>query len=242
MLIHIHESSVGEFLTLFEIQTRYSNEMPKRIRSYAAFAEAKYNLPVYPVLINILPYNQTIPSCYESTFMDIYARQDYRVINLWEVSAEQVLSENLTALMPFIPAMQGGKNEKLVQQAQSRLQLDETLRNDGKLGDMQPALSLFTEAIFGKGKSKQILRWTMLDIIVESPLYQEIQLDGRKTGEEILLSKILTRKFGVLDELTTASLRKLSLDETESLAESIFDLETKEDLTKWLDAKEPSVN
>jgi Domain of unknown function (DUF4351) len=80
------------------------------------------------------------------------------------------------------------------------------------------------------------------DIIVESPLYQEIQLDGRKTGEEILLSKILTRKFGVLDELTTASLRKLSLDETESLAESIFDLETKADLTKWLDSKEPSVN
>jgi hypothetical protein len=73
-------------------------------------------------------------------------------------------------------------------------------------------------------------------------LYQEIQLDGRKTGEEILLSKILTRKFGVLDELTTASLRKLSLDETESLAESIFDLETKADLTKWLDSKEPSVN
>jgi predicted transposase YdaD len=107
---------------------------------------------------------------------------------------------------------------------------------------MQMALSLFTEAIFGKGKSKQILRWTMLDIIVESPLYQEIQLDGRKTGEEILLSKILTRKFGVLDELTTASLRKLSLDETESLAESIFDLETKADLTKWLDSKEPSVN
>ena len=61
MLIHIHESSVGEFLTLFEIQTRYSAEMPKRIRSYSAFAEAKYNLPVYPILINILPYMEFLP-------------------------------------------------------------------------------------------------------------------------------------------------------------------------------------
>jgi predicted transposase YdaD len=234
MLIHIHQSSVGEFLTLFEIQTRYSNEMPKRIRSYAAFAEAKYNLPVYPVLINILPYNQPIPSCYESTFMDIYARQDYRVINLWEVSAEQVLSENLTALMPFIPAMQGGKNEKLVQQAQSRLQLDETLRNNGKLGDMQMALSLFTEAIFGKGKSKQILRWTMLDIIVESPLYQEIQLDGRKYESHEFLLKLVKGRFGKVEKPVTETIKTLTVEQAENLGVKLFKIETIEEFKMWL--------
>ncbi len=242
MLILVHESSIGEFLTLFEVQTRYSVEMPKRIRAYAAFAEAKYDLPVFPILINILPYQQTIPTCYESNFLGIYARQDYRVINLWEIEAEQILEENLTALMPFLPAMKGGKNEKLVQQAQAQLQLDKNLRDTGKLGDMQMALSLFTEAIFGKGKSREILRWTMLDIIVESPLYQEIQLDGAKIESRKILLKQFTRKFGTLEAMTIESIRKLSLEDAESLAEAIFDIETRNDLDKWLDERDKTVN
>lgn len=240
-LIRVHESSAGEFLTLFEIQTRYSPEMPKRMRAYAALAEAKYDLPVYPILINILPYNQIIPARYERQFLDVYARQDYRIINLWEVSAEQVLRENLIAVMPFLPAMRGGKDEAKIQQVQAKLQLDEDLRNTGNLGDMQMALSLFTEAVLGKGKSKQILRWTMLDIIVESPLYQEIQMEGaalgRKEESQKILSKMLTRKFGTLDESVKENLKRTSLEDDELLAEEIFDLETKADLEKWFDGR-----
>ena len=76
------------------------------------------------------------------------------------------------------------------------------------------------------------------DIIVESPLYQEIQLDGRKDELKKILAKQFTRKFGALDEFILSSLQKLSLEVAENLAESIFDLETKEDLAKWLDSIE----
>ena len=48
-------SSEGEFLILNEIQLRYQEKMPLRMRAYAALAQERYNLPVYPVLINILP-------------------------------------------------------------------------------------------------------------------------------------------------------------------------------------------
>lgn len=234
MLIHIHQSSVGEFLTLFEIQTRYSEEMPKRIRSYAAFAEAKYDLPVFPILINILPTQQDIPTCYESNFMGIYARQDYRVINLWEVSAEQILRENQTALLPFLPTMQGGKDEKLVQQAQAQLQLDETLRNSGKLGDMQMVLSLFTEAIFGKGKARQILRWTMLDIIVESPLYQEIQNDAKKENSREFLLKLVKSRFGRLEKSVTNEINTLTVEQAEDLGVKLFNIQTIDEFKIWL--------
>lgn len=44
----------GEFLVLNELQLRYTPNMPRRMRVYAALAEEKYNLPVYPVLVNIL--------------------------------------------------------------------------------------------------------------------------------------------------------------------------------------------
>jgi predicted transposase YdaD len=91
----------GEFLVLTELQLRYQAAMPLRMRAYPALAEEKYKLPVYPVLVNILPpaCNVVIPDRYERNFMGLQTRQDYRVINLWQVEAEMVFAENLTALM-----------------------------------------------------------------------------------------------------------------------------------------------
>ncbi len=67
--------------------------MPRRMRAYVALAEEKYKLPTYPVLVNILQEgNAEIPTRYESELAGIIARQDYRVINFWEVDVEIVLA------------------------------------------------------------------------------------------------------------------------------------------------------
>lgn len=51
--------------------------MPKRMRAYAALAEEKYNLPTYPVVVNILKEgNIEIPTSYQSDFARLWARQD----------------------------------------------------------------------------------------------------------------------------------------------------------------------
>jgi hypothetical protein len=57
--------------------------MPLRIRAYTALAEEKYKLPVYPVLINILPNSKSekISNFYQSEFMGIKAR----VLTLWKI-------------------------------------------------------------------------------------------------------------------------------------------------------------
>ncbi len=251
-LILVNHSSVGKFLTLFEMQTRYSPEMPKRMRVYAALAEAKYDLPVYPVLINILPYYSEIPSSFTNEFLGLHVRQDYRVINLWEISAEQILSQNLTALIPFIPAMAGGKDEDLLLRAQAHLQLDETLRNNQKLGDLQTALSLFGHAFLEDAVASRVFRWRILDmdIIIESPLYQEIMRRGRTRGREEgveegrqegrqeelrnVLTKLLNRKFGVVSEAVHGEIEMLSIEQAESLVEAILDFEKPEDLQNWL--------
>lgn len=73
-------------MVLNELQLRYQPQMPRRMRAYAGLAEEKYNLPIYPVLINLLKVsNAEIPSTYTSNVAGLQARQDYRVINLWEV-------------------------------------------------------------------------------------------------------------------------------------------------------------
>lgn len=84
VLLKVTSPEKGTFLILNELQLKYKKEMPLRMRAYTALAEEKYHLPVYPVLINILPHsiNKTIPNTYESEFEGIKSYQNYRVINL----------------------------------------------------------------------------------------------------------------------------------------------------------------
>ncbi|NEO49014.1 MAG: Rpn family recombination-promoting nuclease/putative transposase, partial [Moorea sp. SIO4A3] len=119
----------SEFLILNELQLRYDQNMPQRMRNYVALAEEKYNLSAYPVLINILPppATVTIVDCYDREFMGLKARQDYRVINLWEVEAELVLEQPLPPLFPFVPILFGGGSESKLRSAVQALRADQTL-------------------------------------------------------------------------------------------------------------------
>ena len=129
VLVKAFAPQEGEFLLLNELQLRYTTRMPRRMRAYAALAEERYDLPVYPVLVNLLPppASTTIAPGYESHFMDLRAIQDYRIINLWEVEAELAFQSTLTALLPFVPIMKGGVEEKLIQQAVQVLRSNEQL-------------------------------------------------------------------------------------------------------------------
>ncbi len=181
-----------------ELQLYYTGKLPRRIRAYAGLAEEKYQLPVYPVLMNILQSSYAnIPQGYFSEFAGLQARQDYRVINLWEVNAEIVFERSLTTLLPFVPILKGGGAESTVQEA---LRL---LRSDEKLSDLETLLAFFATFVLESSVVQQIMRWDMA-VLQKSPWYQEILNQGVKQGreegrEEGLLSAIalgLELKFG----------------------------------------------
>ncbi|MDH6100745.1 hypothetical protein NWP21_18265 [Anabaenopsis sp. FSS-46] len=98
--------------------------MPVRIYAYNALAKENYNLPVYPVLVNILPNSQReiIPNFYEAEFREIKSYQNYHVINLWEIDVNLVFENKLSSLLPFVPILKGGGNEKIVRKAVVELQ------------------------------------------------------------------------------------------------------------------------
>jgi predicted transposase YdaD len=93
-----------------------------------------------------------------------------------------------------------------------------------------------------------------MDIIIESPLYQEIMRRGRTRGREEgveegpqegrqegrqeelrnVLTKLLNRKFGVVSEAVHGEIEMLSIEQAESLVEAILDFEKPEDLQNWL--------
>jgi predicted transposase YdaD len=225
ILLKVTSPETGEFLLLNELQLRYNSQIPRRMRAYTALAEEKYQVPVYPVLINILPHlrNPQIPSCYESSFQDIRAYQDYRVINLWEVEVEMVFQQNLRSLLPFVPILKGGGEQQVVQQALQEL------RADQELSELEPLLSFFASFVLELPVVQEIMRWDMA-VLRESPWYQQILQEG----EVKLVLRQLNRRLGTLDEALEQQIRGLSLEQLERLAEELLEFSTVQELENWL--------
>lgn len=178
VLVRATSPQYGEFIVLNELQLRYKPEMPKRMRAYAALAEEKYNLPTYPVLVNILKESDVeIPTSYESQFAGLQARQDYRVINLWEVDVEIAFTQPVPSLLPFVPILKGGAEESTVQRA---LQI---LRADEQLSQLEIVMAFFATFVLDSALVQQIMRWDMA-VLRESPWYQQILREGEQRGEE----------------------------------------------------------
>jgi predicted transposase YdaD len=195
VLIRAYSPQDGEFLVLNELQLRYTSRMPRRMLAYAALAAEKYELPVYPVLINILQPSPDIEiaTSYQSQFRGLYTRQDYRVINLWEVEAQVVFEQSITSLIPFVPVLKGGGEESIVRQALQMLRMQEPLN------ELEPLLAFFASFVLDTRLVQQIMRWDMA-VLEQSPWYQEIFRAGEQQGiQQEILSGIalgLEVKFG----------------------------------------------
>ncbi len=143
------------------------------MRAYAALAEEKYQLPTYPVLINILKTSDTqIPTRYESNVAGLQARQDYRVINLWEVDVNIAFEQPLPSLLPFVPILKGGEDESKIREALRILQADE------QLNQLETVLAFFATFVIHSALVQQIMRWDMT-VLRESPWYQEFYKKGK---------------------------------------------------------------
>lgn len=241
VLLRVNSPEHGTFLVLNEIQLRYTNRMPLRVRAYTALAEERYNLPVYPVLVNILPNseNQAIPNAYRSHFLDIEASQTYRVINLWEVDVNLVFRDRLSTLLPFVPILQGGNETDIVRQAVRELRANERLQ------ELEPLLAFFASFVLESAVIREILRWDMA-VLRESPWYQEILKEGIQIGIEQgiergardakleLVLQLLSDRFGDLDATQHQRIENLSESQLNQLARQVLHFNNLNDLDTWL--------
>ncbi len=189
------------------------------MRAYAALAEEKYNLPTYPVLVNILKEGNTeIPTCYQSDFAGLQVRQDYRVINLWEIDVEIAFQEHISALIPFVPILKGGAEESIVQRA---LQI---LHSDHQLSELETVMAFFASFVLDSALIRQIMRWDMA-ILSESPWYQQILKEGEQRGIQQGMQQGLQR--GILLSIEMSLELKFGAEGLELLPEisQISDLE-----------------
>ena len=166
----------GRFLALTEIQLRHDPDMPRRMRAYAALAEEKYHLPVYPIVIYLLPPPEgaEIATRFYQEFMGLVAQQDFCVVKVWEIDPWAVLRKQVLTLAPFVPLMRDA--DEAAVRASAAL-----LRQQPGLEDLDSVLAFFASLRFGSEEVKRMMDW-MIELVRETPLYQEILEEGLQEG------------------------------------------------------------
>ena len=234
VLLKARSPRFGTFLIVNEIQFRPDARMPLRLRAYAALAEERYGLNVYPAVVNILPLSpaDAAVTSYHSEFMGLIAHQDYRVINLWEVEAGQVLEQNWTTLLPFVPVLKGGDDEVAIGKALA------LLRADKQLAEMEPLLAFFATFVMTPEEVRKMMRWNMT-MLRESPWYSEIEKEGLERGlrqglelgieqgleqgQTEMLLRVLGRRFGPLPADFETRIRALHSQQLTQLLDVALD-------------------
>ncbi|HBY97399.1 MAG TPA: hypothetical protein DEP84_26245 [Chloroflexi bacterium] len=212
------------FLIANEIQLRPDRRMAARLRAYAALAEERYELLVYPVVVNILPPapRVEIAASYHSECQGLVAHQDFKVINLWQEDVNLVFERHLTTLLPFVPVLKGGQDEAVLSRAVTLLRADEAISG------LEPLLAFFASFVLESEVVRRIMRWDMA-VLRESPWYAEILQEGieqgreqgreqgieqgREQGQMEMLLHILRRRFGPLPPDLVARIGDLRLDQ-----------------------------
>lgn len=252
VLVRARSPQHGDFLVLNELQLRYTSRMPRRMRAYAALAEERYELPVFPVLVNILPPppSMAIADRYESEFMGLRARQDYRVLNLWTVDVEVVFRKPLPPLLPFVPVLKGGDEEPMVRRALRKLRAEE------RLSELEPLLAFFASFVLESRLVQQIMRWDMA-VLRESPWYQEILEEGLERGRQQGLQqglqeglqqglqqgaqrqllRVLEHRFGPVPPEVRTRLRGLDVAQLEALIDAALDGQSLDEFLDHLPAE-----
>jgi len=219
VLIKAESPEHGEFLILNEWQLYYDRGIDYRITAYAGLGREKFRLPVYPVLVNILrPSPETeIGKSFQSNFMGLQARQDYRVINLWEVDAEVAFSESLAALLPLAPVMKGGKKETVLRRAAVALEGEE------RFSDLQQLLGIFATFVFGVDLVERVMS-LQAEALRASPWAELFKQQGQQEEALRMLMRLVRRRFGEVPESLPTTMRSLSVEELEELGDLFVDV------------------
>lgn len=227
-LLQVYNPQDGHFLALTELEFNPKPRTPTRLTAYAALAREKYNLPVFVTVIYFRPppADTTIESVFHSDFRGQQAHQDFQVICLWELDAQQVLALQNPALLPFVPLMRGGNTGPMLQECADRI------RTQPNADELEAILSMFASYVMEKELINHILRFsTMIEALRESPFFKDVlwpkfvEYERNLVHQEDTLKelhRILAFRFGTLVGHLENQFQRLDLNALEQLQEAAY--------------------
>jgi len=172
----------SDILVLIEFQTRWRKWLPIRTLECRCRHLLEEKLPVTTVILLFRPSNN-VSDHYHDDEVDYH----YRLVKLYEMSADAVLQSGRKCLYPFIPLMKGGAGVLDIAE-QEIYKSEKSLEHKADL--------LTGMAILGGIISKEIplkLLNRRRDIMIESAAYDLIKNEGLNEGIQIGMEKGIER-------------------------------------------------
>ncbi len=223
------------FIFHIEFETAYksNNEMMKRMLRYYTYIKWHNDLPIYQVLVVLKkPKNvKNIQDNFESTVQDLdILKYNYKVIKAYEIDKNEILKTRKVVLYPLRVFM---KYEDETEEEH----IQECLRAVEELED-KDYYYLTVQCIKKLYKGSEYEVYVKEEILMQSTLYQEPFKKGKEEGriEEKIhtVIKLLTKKVGFLPDNLKDDIRKLDVTTLEIITDSIFEINSLEDIKKYL--------
>jgi len=221
LLIKIKSRRRGEFIVLNRWELDYNRDVPRSMAASVAMAREKYRLPIYPVLVNILrPSRGTvINNSFQSSCLNLQVRQDFRVINLWNVDVEFAFSKSLASLLPFAPVMLGGKSENAVKRAAIALEAENGFE------DLEQLLAIFASCTLGLELVEEMMN-LQVEALRVSPMAAALKREGQQEGALQMLKVLIALRFGEVPKSLNIILLSLSAEELQQLVKPLLEAKT----------------
>jgi predicted transposase YdaD len=145
---------------------------------------------------------------------------------MWE--QDSALFLNNPGLLPLAPLTRTNSPQSLLSQVSE---------NVAKISDRetQQDIAAYTEILAGLRFEKNLIRQLLSEeIMQESVIYQDIL----QKGEQRTIIRLLNRRFGEIDSSLLNSIRMLTIEKLDDLADSLLDFSEISDLVTWLNRHE----
>ena len=218
-----------------EFETRPYSDPPIAFRmlDYYVRLKRQYSCSINQVVIFL---QQTASEkVFVSEYTDANTRHGYRVIRLWEQDPALLLS--VPGLLPLATLSQTNSPRTLLEQIATQIA---TIEEPTQQADLLACTQVLAGLRFEKDLIRQLFR---KETMRGSVIYQEIRedgiLEGRKNEALSFLSRLLTRRIGMIAPETTEQIQTLSVEELEDLGEALLEFSLASDLTNWLNDRQP---
>lgn len=192
----------SEFLVHLEAVARYKRTVLERQLDYAQAIAAKYNLPCrsYLVLLAGRGVPRSLPVSINRSRGDLRLRLRLRVVRLWEIPAETILSLNSDHLLPWTPLLDASRAQ--INEAADRLRASRrddlssrlVLLGGLRYGSREAFLQRLNDMVI----SEEVLQYSSTYRWIKEHGLKEGLKEGRQEGLREALESLLVARFGEL--------------------------------------------
>jgi len=171
-------------LVHFEFQSSYDDMMAKRMWKYNALSTIIYDRPTYSVVIFLRPCQ--VPEPFYTVDFPTGDRMHhfwFKVVKLWEYSAEQIKRTGLVGIFPLMVLAKDGKRPEVVEEIIQGIEAEKS----ESARELLSLTYIIASMVFKKSDDRDWLkrRFAMIhDVFQDAWAYQEIMQEGIKEGIE----------------------------------------------------------